>query len=74
MPKTKTQPRASRSTRSSVRGIPFEVVTSRQRRLHVPHRSRMCRQANGATIPRPVPGDLGRHRPREGVQDPWQDP
>lgn len=40
MPKTKTQPRAPRPSRPSVRGVPFEVVTSRQRRLHVPHRSR----------------------------------
>lgn len=43
MPKTQTKSRARhapRPTRPSVRGVPFEVVTSRQRRLHVPHRSR----------------------------------
>ena len=40
MPKPQLKPHAPRPTRPSVRGVPYEVVTSRQRRLHVPHRSR----------------------------------
>jgi len=55
MPKTKTQPRAPRPNRPSVRGVPFEVVTSRQRRLHVPHRSRHVPMSAWVDYPRRVP-------------------
>jgi len=55
MPKTKTQPRAPRHTRPSVRGVPYEVVTSRQRRLHVPHRSRHVPASAWVDFPRRVP-------------------
>lgn len=55
MPKTKTQPRAPRPSRPSVRGVPYEVVTSRQRRLHVPHRSRHVPASDWVDFPGQVP-------------------
>ncbi len=51
----KTQPRSPKSTRPSVRGVPFEVVTSRRRRLHIPHRSRHVPASEWRDYPRPVP-------------------
>ena len=51
----KTQPRSLKSSRPSVRGVPFEVVTSRRRRLHVPHRSRHVPASEWRDFPRPVP-------------------
>ena len=53
MPKTK--PRSPKPTRPSVRGVPFDVVTSRKRRLHVPHRSRHVPASEWRVYLRPVP-------------------
>ncbi len=68
MPKTKTQPRAPRPSRPSVRGVPYEVVTSRQRRLHVPHRSRHVPVSEWGDFPRrvPLPGTTSRERRASG--------
>ena len=58
MPKSPLKPRAahaSRPTRPDVRGVPFEMVTTRQRRLHVPHRSRHVPASAWRDYPRPVP-------------------
>jgi len=53
MPKTK--PRSPKPARPSVRGVPFDVVTNRRRRLHVPHRSRHVPAGEWRDYPRPVP-------------------
>ncbi|WP_085633911.1 hypothetical protein [Marivita cryptomonadis] len=53
MPKTK--PRSPKPTRPTVRGVPFDVVTNRRRRLHVPHRSRHVPAGEWRDYPRPVP-------------------
>jgi hypothetical protein len=53
MPQTK--PRSPKPTRPTVRGVPFDVVTNRRRRLHVPHRSRHVPAGEWRDYPRPVP-------------------
>lgn len=65
MPKTQPKPRSPRPSRPSVRGVPYEVVTSRQRRLHVPHRSRHVPAGAWVEFPRRVPAtwhDLAREK------------
>lgn len=53
MPQTK--PRSPQPTRPTVRGVPFDIVTGRRRRLHVPHRSRHVPASEWCDYPRPVP-------------------
>jgi hypothetical protein len=52
---SKTNHRSPKPTRPTVRGVPFDVVTNRRRRLHVPHRSRHVPADEWRDYPRPVP-------------------
>lgn len=52
MPKTST---VVKKTRPAVRGVPFEIVTGRQARLYVPHRSRHVPASAWIDYNRPVP-------------------
>jgi len=56
MPKTRP-PLAPKTSRPAVRGIPFEIVTGRQVRLYVPHRSRHVPASVWTDFNRPVPQD-----------------
>ncbi|MBU0645029.1 MAG: hypothetical protein KJ731_20485 [Alphaproteobacteria bacterium] len=52
MPKTST---VVKKPRPAVRGVPFEIVTGRQARLYVPHRSRHVPASAWIDYNRPVP-------------------
>lgn len=54
MPKTQTH-FAPKKSRPATRGIPFEVVTGRQSRLYVPHRSRHVPASEWTNYARPAP-------------------